>query len=99
MTKAERRRQRTQLEEERRTLTAELARTRTRIAQAYSGFNSAGDPDLVESFIYEINSLQARYTYLLRQIKKLEGQQEEEPERSGRWLPLPGMGRPLSAYR
>ena len=95
MTKAERRRQRTQLEEERQTLTSELARTRTRIAQAYSGFNSARDPDLVESFIYEINSLQARYTYLLRQIKKL----EEAPERSGRWLPLPGMGRPLSAYR
>jgi len=87
------------LEEERQTLTSELARTRTRIAQAYSGFNSARDPDLVESFIYEINSLQARYTYLLRQIKKLEEQREEAPERSGRWLPLPGMGRPLSAYR
>ena len=48
-----------------------LAQTRTLISQAYSGFNSARDPDLIESYVFEINALQARYSYLLRRIKAL----------------------------
>ena len=43
------------------------------IAQAYAGFNAAGDPDLIESYVFEINALQARYNYLIRQVKALEG--------------------------
>ena len=50
-----------------------LSRTRALIAQAYSGFNSARDPDLIESYVFEINALQARYTYLLRRVKELDG--------------------------
>ena len=73
MTKAERRRQRTRLEEERQTLTSELARTRTRIAQAYSGFNTVCDPDLIDSYVFEINALESRYAYLLRRVKELDG--------------------------
>ena len=46
--------------------------TRALIAQAYSGFNSASDPDLIESYVFEINALQARYSYLLRRVKELE---------------------------
>ena len=52
---------------------AVLARTRTLINQAYGGFNSASDSDLIESYVFEINSLQARYNYLLRRVKELEG--------------------------
>lgn len=59
-------------EDERRTLLEGLCRTRTLIAQAYSGFNSAADPDLIESYVFEINALQARYSYLLRRVKELE---------------------------
>ena len=60
-------------EVERRELVASLAHTRTLINQAYGGFNTASVADLIESYVFEINSLQARYNYLLRRVKQLEG--------------------------
>lgn len=57
-----------------------LKETRALIAQAYAGFNAASDGDLVESYIYEIQALQARYSYLLRRRKALE---------PGRAIPTP----------
>ena len=59
-------------EVERRELVASLAHTRTLINQAYGGFNTASDGDLIESYVFEINSLQARYSYLLRRVKEME---------------------------
>lgn len=59
-------------EEERRELMNSLAHTRTLINQAYGGFNTVSDADLIESYVFEINSLQARYNYLLRRVKELE---------------------------
>ena len=58
---------------EREQLLETLAQTRLLINQAYSGFNTAQDPELIESFVFEINALQCRYSYLLRRIKELEG--------------------------
>lgn len=60
-------------DEERRVLLEGLAHTRALIAQAYSGFNTAKDPDLIESYVFEINALQSRYCYLLRRVKELDG--------------------------
>lgn len=60
-------------EEERTALMEGLARTRRLIAQAYSSFNSTHDPDLIESYVFEINALQARYSYLLRRVKEIDG--------------------------
>ncbi|MCI8477660.1 MAG: DUF2508 family protein [Oscillospiraceae bacterium] len=57
---------------ERQTLLDGLARTRTLISQAYSGFNTTQDPDLIESYVFEINALQSRYCYLLRRVKELD---------------------------
>lgn len=59
-------------EEERRELISSLSHTRALINQAYSGFNMACDSDLIESYVFEINALQARYSYLLRRVKELE---------------------------
>lgn len=59
-------------EAERRELLASLASTRTQIQQAYGSFNTVCDSDLIESYVFEINALQARYSYLLRQVKGLE---------------------------
>ena len=56
---------------ERQELMNALSQTRTLINQAYGGFNTTCDSDLIESYIYEINSLQARYNYLLRRFKSL----------------------------
>ena len=57
---------------ERQELIHSLSHTRTLINQAYGGFNSTSDNDLIESYVYEINALQARYNYLLRRVKELE---------------------------
>ncbi len=57
---------------ERQELLQSLSATRVQINQAYRGFDTARDPELVESFVYEINALQSRYSYLLRRIKELE---------------------------
>ncbi len=63
-------------EDERSALVSSLAHTRTLINQAYGSFNAVDDGDLIESYVYEINALQARYNYLLRRVKEL----EREPE-------------------
>lgn len=53
-------------------LEANLRATGVLITQAYAGFNAVVDDELVESYVYEIRALQARYSYLLRQRKALE---------------------------
>ena len=69
------RRRESEREGTRRVLLEGLSQTRALIAPAYQGFNDACDPDLIESYVFEINALQSRYTYLLRQVKELEGGQ------------------------
>lgn len=59
-------------DKERRELMDSLIHTRTLINQAYGGFNHVSDSDLIESYVFEINALQARYNYLLRRVKELE---------------------------
>ena len=59
-------------QEERQELMRSLAHTRTLLGQAYGGFNTTSDNDLIESYVFEINALQARYNYLLRRVKELE---------------------------
>lgn len=85
--KSDRKRQ-GQRQEERQVLLDALERTRVLLTQAHGDFNAASDPDLTESYIYEIKALQARYGYLLRQIKELSGE-----ELSGEELTQP-MARP-----
>ena len=60
------------LHAERQELMNSLSQTRTLINQAYGCFNTTSDSDLIESYVYEINALQARYNYLLRRLKALE---------------------------
>ena len=57
---------------ERQELLTSLAHTRALIQQAYRGFNSAEDGDLIESYVFEINALQSRYNSLLRRVKEQE---------------------------
>lgn len=59
--------------EEHQALVDSLRSTRAQIQQAYSGFNATNDPDLIESYVFEIKALQSRYSYLLRKVKELEG--------------------------
>ena len=77
--KTRRRRRADPNEEERRELMAVMAQTRVEINQAYAGFNLQSDPDLVDSYVYEINSLQSRYSYLVRRVKELDGEAQAQP--------------------
>ncbi|MDD6160379.1 MAG: DUF2508 family protein [Oscillospiraceae bacterium] len=70
------RRQETRAEEERRELLESMERTRTELNQAYAQFNSYSDPDLVDSCVYAINALRSRYSYFIRRMKLLDGQEE-----------------------
>lgn len=42
-----------------------IEKTRTALDNAYAGFDYAVEADLIDSYIYEINSLQKRYQHLL----------------------------------
>lgn len=57
---------------ERQELMEGLTRTKVLIDQAYNCFNRTDDPDLIESYVFEINALQSRYSYLLRRVRELE---------------------------
>lgn len=43
--------------------------TQNLLKQAHTAFQQATDPDLVESYVYEINALKARHNYLSKQLR------------------------------
>lgn len=45
-------------------LKASIEKTRRDLEIAYAGFDNALETDLIDSYIYEINSLQKRYKHL-----------------------------------
>lgn len=59
-------------QQERQALLEGLNRTKILINQAYSCFNRESDPDLIESYVFEINALQSRYSYLLKRVREME---------------------------
>ena len=69
------RRKETSAQAERRELLESMAATRRLLNQAYQGFNAHSDPDLVESYVYESNALESRYSYLVRRMKDLEARE------------------------
>ena len=54
-----------------------IKKTRQALAVAYAGFDNALDDDLIDSYIYEINSLQKRYKHLTN-LAALEAAPEED---------------------
>lgn len=71
-----RRRMQAAREEERRQLVEGMRETRNQLNHAYAQFNIYSDPDLVDACVYEINALQSRYSYYVRQVKQLEAQED-----------------------
>ena len=53
-------------------LLVEIHRTKLALEIAYSNFENSLDPDLIDSYIYEVNAVQKRYKFLLRQLKELD---------------------------
>jgi hypothetical protein len=48
-----------------------IAKTRFALENAYAGFDNATDPDLIDCYIYEVNSLLKRYRFLYHQAQEL----------------------------
>jgi hypothetical protein len=59
-------------------LQQELQETGRALREAYEKFNYVSDDELVEACSYEISALKARYSYLLRRIKELTAEEEEQ---------------------
>ena len=59
------------------TLQDSIEKTRQALNLAYAGFDNAIEDDLIDSYIYEINSLQKRYKHLT-DLAALEAVPEEE---------------------
>ena len=51
-----------------------LEQTGQELAAARSGFDQTTDRDLLEYYLYEISALGVKHTYLLRQMRSLEGE-------------------------
>ena len=54
-------------------LTEELTEAGRALEIAYSRFENAVDPDLIDCSIYEVNSILERYKYLLKLAKAAQG--------------------------
>ena len=50
----------------------DLKQTAKDLADAYNNLENVVDPDLIDCYIYELNSVQMRYKFLLATIKKME---------------------------
>ena len=55
-----------------------IEKTRQALEIAYAGFDNAVEVDLIDSYIYEINSLQKRYQHLI-DLAATEPQPHPEP--------------------
>ena len=57
----------------------DLEKTKFELETAYSGFDNVTDPDLIDCYIYEVNSVMKRYRYLLNQAAALTPLPNEVP--------------------
>jgi hypothetical protein len=65
-------------EMQRNSILADIEKTRCALEDAYAGFDNVTDPDLIDCYIYEVNSVLKRYKFLLEQAAKINLLPEEE---------------------
>ena len=56
---------------ERHALLSDLEQTKKALEIAYSGFDNVTEPDLIDCYIYEVNSVLKRYKFLMEQAAHL----------------------------
>ncbi len=67
----------TEKEIERNALLSDLEKTKRALEIAYAGFDNVTEPDLIDCYIYEVNSVMKRYKFLLEQAAALSMLPEE----------------------
>lgn len=50
----------------------EIESAKNDLSAAYSNFENAIEPDMIDSYIYELQSIQLRYKFLLTKIRETE---------------------------
>ena len=65
-------------EQQMNSILADLDKTRRALEDAYAGFDNVTDPDLIDCYIYEVNSVLKRYKFLLEQAAKINLLTEKE---------------------
>ena len=60
------------------TIKEELLLARNALENAYTGFDNATDPDLIDCYIYELNAVMKRYKYLLQKAAESDPLPDEE---------------------
>ena len=68
----------TEEEIERNALLSDLEKTKKALEIAYAGFDNVIEPDLIDCYIYEVNSVMKRYQFLLEQAAALSLLPEED---------------------
>lgn len=63
-------------------LREEIKKAMIALESAYCGFDNATDPDLIDCYIFQVNSALKRYRYLLLQAEKIHNVSDETPESS-----------------
>lgn len=58
-------------------LLKEIKKTEIAMNSAYSNFENVLDPDLIDCYIYELNAIQKRYRFLLKQAKELDSNRSD----------------------
>ncbi len=53
-------------------LLSDIRKTQHALEIAYSGFDNVTDPDLIDCYIYEIDSALKRYRFLLQQAERMQ---------------------------
>ena len=48
----------------------DLERTKKELEPVYSAFSNVTEPDLIDAYIYQLNSAQLRYRFLLNSVKE-----------------------------
>lgn len=58
-------------EEQKDLLLADIRKTQNALETAYQGFDNATDPDLIDCYIFEVNSALKRYRFLIGQAQRM----------------------------
>ncbi|MEG1846843.1 MAG: YaaL family protein [Lachnospiraceae bacterium] len=56
---------------EQNSLLDDIAKTKYALEIAYSGFDYVVEPDLIDSYIYQVNAILKRYRYLLEEAARI----------------------------
>lgn len=56
---------------ERNALLSDLEKTKKALEIAYAGFDNVTEPDLIDCYIYEVNSVLKRYKFLMEQAARI----------------------------